>query len=124
MFFILFALLVFAATSVECFPGKKSRRVKKGRITGTVTSVQTPSPAAIVSLEGLDIAPAAASILEREECTLKVVFSCGMCKKELGTNPDDLLVCGGCESTYYCSKECQKLNRKSHKVSPFSNLKR
>jgi hypothetical protein len=86
-----------------------------------VTSVQTPSPAAIISLEGLDIAPtpaqAAASNHAREECTLKGVFSCGMCKKELGTNPDDLLVCGGCENAFYCSRKCQKINWKSHKVS-------
>jgi hypothetical protein len=43
-------------------------------------------------------------------------------KKEFGKDPNDVLVRGGCETTYYCSKECQKLHMKSHKVSPFSNL--
>jgi hypothetical protein len=118
---ILFALVVvFAAISVECAPGKKSRRVRKKSTTGAVSSIQTPAPVAIIFLEGLDIAPTAASILTRELHTIKVTSTCAMCEKGLGANPDDLLVCGGCETTYYCSKECQKLHRKSHKVSRFS----
>jgi len=27
---------------------------------------------------------------------------------------DDILLCGGCEKTYYCSRECQRLHRAAH----------
>jgi hypothetical protein len=108
-------LLVFAATSVECAP-KKSRRVRNGSTTSTVSSVH-PTPTEIISLDGLAIAPAAASIPLREERTLKCFFTCAMCKKKLDMHRNEVFTCSGCENPYYCSKKCQNLNWKSHRVS-------
>ena len=51
----------------------------------------------------------------RRGVPLPVVHSLGMCKTCLKENVK-LLTCGRCKSVYYCSKECQKKDWKSHKA--------
>jgi hypothetical protein len=40
---------------------------------------------------------------------------CSNCYKS-ATNTQKLLICSGCKSSQYCSKECQKQNWKFHKA--------
>jgi hypothetical protein len=116
MFVILFALL-FCSQIVECAPGKMGKKGRNALKATATTTVPTPTVVGTISLNGLTITPPASSNHVREELTFNCAFNCAMCDNQLSTNLNDLLMCGGCEITYYCSKKCQKSHWKSHKVS-------
>jgi hypothetical protein len=104
MFSILFALLVFAATSVECTPGKtgkKGKREKKESVASTLSTVPTTTHVSTV---------ASMPVQERQETG----YICDMCKSFLQVH--SAYSCSRCKSINYCSVECQRLNWKPHKV--------
>ncbi|KAK3710703.1 hypothetical protein LTR37_010122 [Vermiconidia calcicola] len=44
-------------------------------------------------------------------------LTCATCSKAGATNGSPLQKCGGCRTTFYCSKDCQKADWKSHRTS-------
>jgi hypothetical protein len=110
MFSILFALLLLATNTIECFPGKK--KGKSSRKGGGKTTSFTPSTIPIPSLSGMSLMghTISQSLGSAPDNNKKTGLKCSVCEDaEIYSGPA-FLKCLECEAVPYCSEKCRKLH--------------